>query len=65
VLLCDGPHSKRNKMEIKYCPTSEMVADYMTKPLLGTKFKRFRAMIMNIPIFTEGQQECVGDTVHN
>ena len=39
-----------------------MIADYMTKPLMGTKFKVFRDLIMN---FTNkahrfGQQECVG-----
>jgi hypothetical protein len=31
---------------IKYCPTEEMVADYMTKPLHGSKFTKFRNMIM-------------------
>jgi hypothetical protein len=33
---------------IKYCPTDDMLADYMTKPLTGSKFHKFRKQIMNI-----------------
>ena len=36
------------ELEIKYCPTDEMVADYMTKPLQGKKFHAFRKMILNL-----------------
>lgn len=38
---------QRKECEIRYCPTSEMVADYNTKPLTGTLFKKFRDRIMN------------------
>ena len=38
---------KREEIEIKYCPTHEMYADYMTKPIIGTKFKKFRNYILN------------------
>lgn len=34
-------------MQIQYCPTEEMIADYMTKPLVGAKFKQFHKFIMN------------------
>ena len=27
---------KKEEIQIKYCPTKEMIADYMTKPLVGT-----------------------------
>jgi hypothetical protein len=37
---------KRNKMQVKYCPTDEMVADYMTKLLVGSKFIEFKNWIM-------------------
>jgi hypothetical protein len=37
------------EVTIKYCPTDEMIADYMTKPLTGEKFTKFRKMIMNLP----------------
>jgi hypothetical protein len=38
----------RNKIHIKYCPTEDMIADYMTKPLVGVKFEHFRKLIMNL-----------------
>ena len=31
---------------IEYCPTEEMIADYLTKPLQGTLFRKFRNAIM-------------------
>jgi hypothetical protein len=37
----------RKEITIKYCPTDDMVADYMTKPLTGAKFASFRETIMN------------------
>ena len=36
------------ELDIKYCPTDKMVADYFTKPLQGEKFYAFRKMIMNL-----------------
>ena len=38
---------ERKEVEIKYCPTDDMIADYMTKPLSGAKFHKFRKLIMN------------------
>ena len=40
-------HIARGKMSLAYCPTDAMVADYFMKPLQGTKFRKFCAMIMN------------------
>jgi hypothetical protein len=37
----------RKEVTIKYCPTNEMIADYMTKPLTGSKFNNLRNIIMN------------------
>ena len=37
---------EKGNLTIKYCPTDDMVADYMSKGLQGTKFGRFRADIM-------------------
>ena len=53
----------RNEVEVRYCPTDEMLADYMTKPLVGAKFKLFRDLIMNLSgkHHRIGQQECVGE----
>jgi hypothetical protein len=53
----------REEVVVTYCPTEDMIADYMTKPLTGSKFNYFRDLIRNLsdkdhPI---GQQECVGN----
>ena len=31
---------------MKDCPTDEMIGDFMTKPLQGSKFMKFRKIIM-------------------
>ena len=36
-----------NNVTIQFCPTDEMTADLMTKPLQGQKFAKFRKLIMN------------------
>ncbi len=33
---------------VKFCPTDQMIADFMTKPLQGKKFFQFRKEIMNL-----------------
>jgi hypothetical protein len=52
----------RKEVKVEYCPTDEMIADYMTKPLVGGKFKLFRDLIMNLSgkHHRIAQQECVG-----
>jgi hypothetical protein len=30
----------RNEIQIKYCPTEDIIADYITKPLVGVKFEQ-------------------------
>ena len=36
------------EIEIVWCPTDKIVADYLTKPLTGEKFHHFRLKIMNM-----------------
>jgi hypothetical protein len=36
-----------NDIQIEYCPTEEMVANYMTKSLVGAKFEGLHKIIMN------------------
>ena len=36
---------KTENIEIQYCPTGVMVADFFTKPLQGNLFKKFRDVI--------------------
>ena len=37
---------EKGNMSIEYCPTDLMWADYMTKPLQGEKFRKFRDDIL-------------------
>ena len=37
---------KSGDINIVYCPTDRMLADFLTKPLQGSKFKIFRDQIM-------------------
>ena len=37
----------RKEVTVKYCPTDEMIADYMSKPLVGKSFKTNRDKILN------------------
>jgi hypothetical protein len=39
---------KRKEVQVKYCPTDSMIADYMTKPVTGSKFNKFRKIMMNM-----------------
>ena len=36
----------REDIEIWYCPTENMIADFFTKPLQGSLFRRFRDFIL-------------------
>jgi hypothetical protein len=47
---------KSGEVSIDYCPTDDMIADFFTKPLQGTKFRKFRDIIMNVdPVTTNCQ----------
>ena len=35
-------------MRVEYCPTDDMVMDYMSKPLQGEKFRELRRKLMNL-----------------
>jgi hypothetical protein len=36
----------KGEVHVEWCPMAKMVADFMTKPLQGSTFKRFRDLIM-------------------
>jgi hypothetical protein len=48
---------KRGLINIDYCSSNLLRADYMTKPLIDEKFKQFRGKIFGSSI--NEQQECV------
>jgi hypothetical protein len=39
-------HSRRNNIKITHCPTGDMLADFFTKPLQGSLFLKFRAVLL-------------------
>jgi hypothetical protein len=56
---------KSGEVRIEYCPTAEMVADFFTKPLQGSLFRKLRGIILNSPersvnMGATTSQECVG-----
>ena len=36
------------ELNVEYCPTLDMIADYLTKPLQGSQFREFRNTILGI-----------------
>jgi hypothetical protein len=51
----------RKQVNVKFCPTDGMLADYMSKSLTGRKFRHYRSLIMNLPPNQrQSPQECVG-----
>ena len=41
---------ERKELKILFCPTDEMTADFITKPLQGSKFVPFRNQLQGISI---------------
>jgi hypothetical protein len=39
---------KRGKLIVKYCNTESMIADYLSKPLVGALFHKFRNVLLGI-----------------
>ncbi len=48
--------------EIKWCPTKEMVADFMTKPLQGSHFRRLRDLIIGMASITKPKNPSKSNT---
>ena len=38
----------KKEMTVEWCPTGQMVADFMTKPVQGSLFQKFRDIIMGV-----------------
>jgi hypothetical protein len=48
---------QNKEVSVEYCPTGKMIADFFTKPLQGSIFCKFRALIMNLDPGTYGSQD--------
>lgn len=44
--ICDKVNKK--EVSIEYCPTTEMIADYFSKPLGGSQFRKMRNLVLGI-----------------
>ena len=55
----------KNEIHVIYCPTELMIADYFTKPLQGSKFIKFRNIIMGSECFDVLNKERVEETKNN
>ena len=38
----------KGNLSIEFCPTNEMIGDYMMKPLQGRDFRKFRSLVMGV-----------------
>ena len=52
---------EKGNVLIEYCPTDDMTADYLTKPLNGKKFVKFRNEIMGFRPRSDGSDRSVLD----
>ena len=53
----------KGEVRVEWCPTAEMIADFMTKPLQGSTFKRFRDLIMGVLSKREANKVLTHDPV--
>ena len=47
---------KREDIELVHCPTERMIADYYTKPLQGSLFRKIRDKLMGLTPFPEEER---------
>ena len=53
----------KGEVQVEWCPTKDMVADFLTKPFQGASFKRFRDLIMGVLSRREVQSLLTRDNV--
>ena len=54
---------KRENIELVHCPTERMIADFYTKPLQGSLFRKLRDILMGLAPFPEEERVAVCKTV--
>ena len=45
----------KGELTIEWCPTAAMIADFMTKPLQGALFRKFRDIVLGIDVIKPGK----------
>ena len=45
----------KGELSVEWCPTVQKIADFMTKPLQGALFRKFRDIIMGIEVIKPGK----------
>jgi hypothetical protein len=53
----------KGEVRVEWCPTKEMIADFLTKPLQGSAFRRFRDLIMGKLSLREANKVLTRDKV--
>jgi hypothetical protein len=53
----------KGEVRVKWCPTKDMVADFLTKPLQGSGFKKIRDLIMVLLSMEEAKKILTRDKV--
>jgi hypothetical protein len=53
----------KGEIRVEWCPTKDMVADFMTKPLQGSIFKKFHDLIMGSLSMEEAKKLVTRDMV--
>ena len=38
----------KGEIQVEHCGSSHMIGDYFTKPLLGSLFKKFQDLVLNV-----------------
>jgi hypothetical protein len=53
----------KGEVRVEWCPTNDMIADFMSKPLQGALFKKFRDLIMGVTPLSEAKTIVTRDKV--
>jgi hypothetical protein len=57
---------KRGDLRVEYCNTNDMIGDFLTSPVQGSKFHKFQTIVLNLASEDKSvnrltaMQECVG-----
>ena len=55
---------EKGNLSLEHCPTDEMLGDFMTKPLQGSKFSFFKSRLMGTNVWVPvTRKRCTGRSV--